>query len=364
MRILHLLYAGGTGGIEKLCKDIGLNSKTDSNVFVFVHEGGNICNEMKAEGLCIEELSFSNKDIVPLYKKLIELVKQHGIDNIVVHHSAPLMWLAVLLYMKLQKKPAKVVVYAHNNYPELISEKKIKSVIYNHLLHTCNHIIAISEYVKGSILQYCKVSEEKISVIYNGVNVADYKTERVDKAELPIRLIFVGRLIQKKGVQVLIEALSLVKDKNDYLLNIIGDGPYRSALEEQVVNLDLTENVKFLGIQRNIKEHLSEADVFVHPAIWEEGFGITIIEAMGNQLVCVAFKKGAIPEIIQNNVSGFIVEECSPNALASKLDEIKEQLSKDNLSEMRKTACKRAEMFSVSNVVEQLHILYSRINEK
>ena len=64
MRILHLLYAGDTGGVEKLCRDIGMYSGKDENFFLFVHAGGAICREMQEKGLHTEILGLDNKNIL------------------------------------------------------------------------------------------------------------------------------------------------------------------------------------------------------------------------------------------------------------------------------------------------------------
>lgn len=361
MTILNLLYAGGTGGIEKLCKDIAINSTDDRNIFVFVHEGGTICSEMKSVGAEVVELNLKNRDLIKLAKIIRKLAEDNKADCIIVHHPAPLIWIGTLLFININRGKNKVFVYAHNNYHEIVSRKRWKQNIYNLLLRKSDHVIAISEFVKNSIAKGGRINADKISVVYNGIDVADYKTEHGNICNEKIRLIYVGRLIKAKGVQVLIEAISKLPEKQKYLLTVVGNGNYRNELEQLTHQLELEQIVTFEGVQRNVHKYFSEADVFVHPAIWEEGFGITIIEAMSAGLICTAFNKGAIPEIIENGVSGFIVNECSSEALAKQLDDIRMRLKADNLTAMRKAAIDRAGQFSIENVVRQLHELYEKI---
>lgn len=360
MKILHLLYAGGTGGIEKLCKDIGLKSTQDENVFWFVHEGGNICEEMQHEKLEVIKTHYENRNIFPLYRQLKEEVTTRQIDIIVVHHPAPLLWLALHLYL-MKKERAGVIVYAHNSYGEIIKRSRKKALIYNGLLRKCGHVIAISEYVKSTFSHVRGLSSDKISVVYNGVDVTTYRTERSKTHGGAVSLLYVGRLIPEKGVDKLLHAMALMKYKESVELTVVGDGSARTELEGIVKDTDLGKQVCFAGIQRNVADYLAAADVFVHPAVWEEGFGITVVEAMSAGLVCVTFSKGALPEIIQTGVNGFIVEECSEAALAKRLDWICEEIRQNNLVDVRCNAVTRAGDFTIEVLLQELNGIYRRI---
>lgn len=360
MRVLHFLYAGDTGGIEKLCKDIGQNSHEDKNYFFFVHSGGWICNEMRTLGLPTEIMGLRNKDVVKLYQAIREYADKLDADWLVVHHPAPLIWLAMRFYL-CKKRRAKVAVYVHNTYLENVKQRWSKEIMYGSLLRKCDGVIAVSHYVKETILKHVNIPSEKITVIYNGICVQQYQTEYRSKVELPVKLIYVGRLIPQKGVQMLLQALSLVKCKTDYRLQIVGDGSYRKKLEKLTDNLGLHDIVTFEGVRQDVAVYLQNADVFVHPAVWEEGFGITIVEAMSAALVCIAYQKGAIPEIIENEHSGFIIKECDTSALAEQLEKTKARLLEDNLIEMRKAAKIRANSFSIENVIEELHQFYLKV---
>lgn len=355
MIVLHLLYAGGTGGIEKLCKDISLYSKSDRNIFAFIHEGGVICSEMKDAGAEVIELNLSNREFLKLAKRITEISNQFQTDCVVIHHPSPLIWLGTLLSLK---KKGDVIVYAHNSYLEIAAHKKWKMVLYNLLLKKSSKVIAISEFVKNSILERTGLDNNKIVVVYNGIKVSDYKCQYIKPKENIIRLIYVGRLIREKGVQVLIEAMSKLTHKNDFHLTIVGDGDYRGYLETLVQKLDLVDIVSFEGMKRNVGWYFSNGDVFVHPAIWEEGFGITIVEAMSAGLICVAFEKGAIPEIIKDNVNGFLVKICESDALALQLESIRENYNTKGMLEIRQKAIERADDFSITDIVEKLHNIY------
>lgn len=363
MKVLHLLYAGGTGGIEKLCKDIGQKSQQGENIFWFVHAGGNICDEMRDEKLEVIETRYENKDILALYRQIKEVVGKRGIDVIVLHHPAPLVWFAVLCYLK-QKRRASVMVYAHNSYEEITKRSKWKVWVYNKLLQKCDLVIAISEYVKSTFAHVNGLPSEKIAVVYNGVATDMYHTARMGIHEGAPALLYVGRLIPQKGVDYLLRAVSVMEHRKEISLTIVGDGSERENLEKLTKDLKLEQQVHFEGIQRNVADYLAASDVFVHPAIWEEGFGITVVEAMSAGLICVTFAKGALPEIIQDGQNGFIITEVTATALAQKLDVICREMARDNMLSLRENAVSRAEYFTIEKLLEELRILYDRVTKK
>lgn len=361
MRILHLEYSGNTGGIEKLCKDIGVCSSHDENYFLFVHEAGTIYEEMQAEYLNVECLYLKNKEIIKLYRYVDKYVKKYNIDVIVIHHPSPLIWLAMILYQRKRKR-AKVVTYVHNTYLEIVRNSCIKSCIYNRLLKKTDAIVAISNCVKQSVIDNVTIQKNKIKVIYNGTTFSnrDVDTEARDFHN-PIRLIYIGRLIEKKGVQFLIDAFSELIDKEKYSLTIVGDGEYREKLEGKVRKSNLSEYINFLGNQRNVNDLLSNADIFIHPAIWEEGFGITIIEAMARGKLCIASKRGAIPEIISDGVNGLLVESANAKQLAEKIKYVGEIMPKKERERIQENALRDVKRFSIDVLIENLHELYNCI---
>lgn len=354
MKVLHLEYSGKTGGIEKLCKDIGLNSKYDQHIFWFVHEGGTLYEEMVKEHLQVKCLNLKNNHITKLYHCICDYTCNSGIDVVIVHHPSPLVWLAIKLYL-CRKRRAKVIIYAHSNYNEIIGGKDYRRWIYGNLLKFCDGVIAISEYVKRSLIVNTKVQEHKVKVIYNGVVCPEQIEVGDGRFHTPIHLMYVGRLIEKKGVQVLVEAFSELAHKEKYILDIVGDGPYKSILEDQARQLNLEQNIIFHGNKRDIATRLQNTGVFIHPAICEEGFGITIIEAMSYGVICIASRKGAIPEIIKDKENGFLVEATNSSALARKIEDVCEILTDTQRERIKKNAYARSKDFSIEVLLNELH---------
>jgi len=139
------------------------------------------------------------------------------------------------------------------------------------------------------------------------------------------KILYVGGLIERKGVQYLIEAFAkLVSEYNDLNLWIVGDGPLRSFLADLVRRLKIEKNVTFFGwIPHNkIAPYFLSADVFVLPS-WNEPWGLVINEAMSvGKPIITTFGVGSCYDLVKNGVNGFIVREKSSSELYSALKKI------------------------------------------
>ena len=358
MNILHLLSTGGEGGIEILCKDIFLNSK-HNNFFCFTYRGGQIAKEMQelnAEIYIFDDIN--KKNIMKVLKSAEKIVEENNISKIIVHHSSPMSW--IIAYYLNRKYSILYYIYVHGNLSDELRLKKQKISFFRKYMYkvTCKKsdgLIAISNSVAKSIKEHLPNISNKINIIYNGVNLKQFKNSNsfIGVNKMPT-ILFVGRLINEKGVHLLIKAISELKI--DIRCLIIGDGPERKKLEELSVKLGVDKKIDFLGMRRNIAEYYKKADLFIHPAIWEEGFGITLVEAMASGLPCVAFNKGAIPEIIEDRISGFIIKEETPEALSKAIDDAINIMNEDVIlwKNMKDCAIRKAMNFDIRFMVNKL----------
>jgi glycosyltransferase involved in cell wall biosynthesis len=119
--------------------------------------------------------------------------------------------------------------------------------------------------------------------------------------ERPRDLIFVGRLVSDKGVDVLIEALSILRESGIRTqLTVAGEGPERALLEKQISKLGLRSRVEFIGKQssRELAKILNQHRILVVPSRWPEPFGIVALEAIACGCVAVGSAEGGLPEAI------------------------------------------------------------------
>lgn len=367
MNVLHILASGGTGGIETLCRDFDRYS-VHNNTYIFVRgRNGNIYLQMKANGADVIELNVAGKiNELKALRKIDEIRKDRKIDVVITHHAYPLAY-AYLIWIKKRKLPIKIIVYAHGNAVDMchVNNKKglkFRKLITNYAIQNADAIVAISESVKRSLVTFFHVEPEKIIVIYNGVDIARFALKK-NKAynESMTHFIYVGRLIKEKGVQTTLKALAHLPDHYNWLFTIVGDGDYRQTLEDLVFKINIGSKVMFLGTRTDIPRLLQNADVFIHMPEWEEGFGITIVEAMAAGLICICGDTGAVSEIINDGKDGLLVTKGNADELVKRIKGCF-MLSPADINKISSAAKERAAKFSIEVFVKKLDMMISRGN--
>ncbi|NOR70526.1 MAG: glycosyltransferase, partial [Methylomarinum sp.] len=151
---------------------------------------------------------------------------------------------------------------------------------------------------------------------------------RSNIAQNTLILLFVGRLVEKKGVSDLLTAYSLFSDdqKNKTLLWIVGDGSERKTLEEQAQSLKIKNNVTFWGKLPNeqLPNYYAAADIFIAPSITDssgdtEGQGVMLLESMASGTAIVSTNTGGISEVIDDHITGLLPPPKHPLELKSAI---------------------------------------------
>jgi glycosyltransferase involved in cell wall biosynthesis len=177
-------------------------------------------------------------------------------------------------------------------------------------------IVTVSKYSAEKIVQFYKIDEEKVLTVPNGVDTKVFrplKSLETTKKKLGLDnrpcVLFVGRLIPRKGLTYLVEAAKkVVKEFKQTLFLIVGDGPLRNYVISYLESHQLLDNFVFAG---DISDSLlpilyNIADVFILPSV-QEGQGIALLEAQATAKPVVAFDIGGVRENILDRRSGFLV---------------------------------------------------------
>lgn len=164
-------------------------------------------------------------------------------------------------------------------------------------LSTYDNIIAISEEVKESWKKY---SKDEIKVVSTGV---DYDRFCINENKMndKISLLFVGRIISRKNVDMIVRAYEKLKNEYNLELTIVGDGPDIDNVKK------ISKNVSFLGVVDNTEDYYKKADIFITPSKYGEGLQGTILEAMSCGLIVVATNT-KINKSLLSFGRGFLVE--------------------------------------------------------
>lgn len=354
--VLHLLASGDTGGIEILCRDYAVYSK-HNNIFAILWSPGIISDGMKYRGDTIIELGIQKKEYFKAIKKLCKIMYQYKVDVIIAHHASPLLHI-FLMTLKFRFRSVTTITYAHGLAEVMFRVREKHGAIFRKIvlqssLKRADCVVAVSYAVKNSLVQTFKIPESKIQVIYNGVDTERFFVRKKNVTSKTLKLIYVGRLIKDKGVQTILQALVLGRDEKDFHLSIVGDGVYREELQKLVKELGIEQKVEFLGNRNDVPELLSEANVFIHVPLLEEGFGITVIEAMACGLICICSRSGALPEIINDKVNGFLVDKGDTYGIYKCMKSICNTERKE-LESIKNEAIKKSEDFSTFKFVNAL----------
>ena len=205
-------------------------------------------------------------------------------------------------------------------------------------IQTIDHsdqVIAVSNYTKNEAISITGI--QKIITIPNFVNTTEFFPQSTSKCRNKFQLhdsdkilLSLSRLVKRKGHDIVIRAIQIVKEKIPeikYLIAGTGDNPYKKMLKQLVNDLELQSYVHFVGyIEENKKPLLYNAsDVYIMNSLDtdqkgdSEGFGITFLEANACGKPVIGTNVGGIPDALDNNVSGILVEPNDPNATAEAI---------------------------------------------
>ena len=198
-------------------------------------------------------------------------------------------------------------------------------------------VVTISSYNKSFIAGKCgQWYADKVRVIHCGVDTRVFTPpdERPHPSERPaiagLSILSIGTLYEVKGHAYLIEACRRLREQGlDFTCHLVGDGPLRETLVEQVSRAGLEEQVCFHGQlpRQEIVRMLQLADVLAVPSIptregRREGIPVVLMEAMASGVPVVASRISGIPELVEDGVSGLLVEPRQPEALAAALSSL------------------------------------------
>ena len=194
--------------------------------------------------------------------------------------------------------------------------------------------IAISEHLRGYLLERALAPADRVRVIHYGMDVTGWRFGPEDRERERARLdvghehVAVGvssRLVPEKGHADLIDAMAIATRADARLrLLVAGDGPLRAALERQAAAVLVPGSYRFLGFVDDIRAFMNGCDVFAFPTTpdFGEGFGLAALEASAAGLPIVGTAVGPIPEVVADGESGRLVPPRSPAALAQAILEL------------------------------------------
>jgi len=252
----------------------------------------------------------------------IRLVRKRRIEVIHAHWIIPQGLVAVLVSSLSRHKP-KILVTSHGG--DLFALNGIiPKLLKRFVLKRADSITVVSEAMKRKCITEFALSSDKVVVAPMGVDLQDTFVPRGTKQTR--RLVFVGRLAEKKGVDILLQAMAELANTQEFRLDVIGGGARLEFYRNEVLKLGLSESVFFHGAIANhlLVPYLQKATIGVFPFRVaedgdQEGLGLTMVEAMGCECAVVASDLPAVRDVVVDGVTGHLVENGSALSFAEKI---------------------------------------------
>ena len=363
-KIVHIFKATGVSGSENHLLTLlpELNKKFDVYVILLV-ENGNQVDELKAlleeNGITIYCVIIKHHLDFFVILKIYSLIKRIKPD--IAHTHLIHADIYGTLACRIAGVP-RIVSSKHNHDP--FRAHPIFRLTSSIVSRYHDRIVAISESLKEFLYKVEGIDKEKITVIKYGLNpeqlasVSTKSNKRLTlrtEFKIPHDYIIIGnvaRLISQKGYPYLIDAFhDLVKERFKIVLVIVGEGLLREELQNQVRYLGLEDKVFFTGYRTDAIQLMSEFDMFVFPSIWE-GFGLVLLEAMALSKPIIASNVSAIPEIVVDGETGFLVTPKDVSGLKNAMKKL--IVSPDRRKLMGEKGRKRLKSeFSVEKMVKK-----------
>jgi glycosyltransferase involved in cell wall biosynthesis len=267
--------------------------------------------------------------------------------------------------------------------------EQLDAMVIQRRVNAADLVLGASDFIAAGVRRRFPSLGQRCGHIYNGADMALF-ARPPGVSPKPKQLLFVGRLAPEKGVHILLDAFRIVLAHHpDAHLQLIGPewviprevilpacddphvteiepyfrpGKYAELLRGKISEFPsgsisfLNEGLKFI----DLVPHFHSASIFVFPSVYEEPFGMPLVEAMASATPVIATRGGAFPEIVEDGRSGLLVERSDAHALA---DSIVQLLSNpDQRTAMAQRAFERASaMFSWDRIVEDLLTKYERL---
>ena len=343
------------GGTPKKTLDLIRKSKHNCHVYVWTNSYADEFRQLFLN---------TNANIVEgnygrnLKKHISSILKIIDNNNIEIIHSQFFFGeLLVGIVRKLRPKLKVLIAFVGS-----LSPGGYKNIILKQVYKKADAFVYISNYVKREKVNVFPVLEQKNGhVIYNGTeNPVKNLLKEVSK-EKPFVFLAVSGLTVIKNIQVVIDAVKILKAQNQKNIKVLvaGDGPLMEQFQAEIREFQLEPYIELLGYHKEVGKLLMAADAFLHPC-YVEGFGIAVAEAMMAAKPIIGANAGALPELLEDKVTGLTVDPFNPEQWTNAMKQV--VMNREFAKQLGVNAKSHAENeFSVDAYVDNYDSLYESL---
>jgi glycosyltransferase involved in cell wall biosynthesis len=320
MRIAAVLWSGTVGGAETFTVDLCRAARelgAEPSV-LFVTASDPLAVRLDRSEIPHRSLGLGRgREVIRRPRALAEAVQELGPDGVILASGGYLT-----AALRLGGYRGRTVVPAHDATLEL-AELSLRDRFLRPLdrvmgFWASDVDVAVSDFVLSHLRRQRRRGD--LTRIYNGVDLVAYAEGSPHAGDDPVTIAYAGRLIDGKGVDVLLRAFALGVARRGARLLIGGDGPARPRLEALAAELGLDGAVDFTGWSSDMPSFWRACDLAVMPSdACVESFGMAAVEAMACAKPVVVTENGALPELVENGVTGLVVPRGDEGALCDAL---------------------------------------------
>lgn len=303
-----------------------------------------------------------------LASTLVDVVKNNKLDLLHVHYAIPHASSAYMARQILQKENSYVPVITtlHGTDITLVGRDKTYAPVVSFSINQSDAITAVSQNLKEETNRTFAI-EKEIEVIHNFVDVKRFSRKPIDafrKVIAPDHERIVLHASNFRKIKRISDVIRIFKNLNDVVpskLLLVGDGPERPMAESLCRELNLCDEIRFVGKQQDMEEIFAITDLFLLPSEYES-FGLSALEAMAGGAPVVATNVGGLPEIITQGENGFMADVGDTDQMAKyAIDILNDEHS---FQQYKAKARAKADQFDISRIVPQYEKLYARLYEE
>lgn len=328
-----------------------------------------------SENLFYHEVSVSNYPLfdyapyeVALASRMVDVVRFEKLDILHVHYAIPhasaaFMAKQILLTYGIY---IPVVTTLHGTDITLVGRDRTFKPVVTFSINKSDGVTAVSQNLRDNTYEFFDI-ENDIKVIPNFIDLTRFSLKAKDHFKRAIApsgekiLVHTSNFRKVKRTEDVIKIFAQVVKTIPSKLLMVGDGEERSACEQLCRDLDVCDNVRFLGKQEAIEEILSVSDLFLMPS-QSESFGLAALEAMACKVPVISSNAGGLPELNVEGVTGFLKDVGDVDGMAERAIYILED--QQRLNQFKENALARAKEFDLAKILPLYENYYVDVIEK
>lgn len=361
MRVLLIASGDLWAGAEVMVYQLacGLASVAGVELCVVLLNDERLAKELRNIGIEVHIVDESKLSFLDIIRAVSRLVAVFSPDVLHSHRYKEnlLAWLVTRSMRKVR------LVSTQHGMPEMARKNPGASarlrVWLSFRLLSCffGRTVAVSEEMRLSLLGSYGFNGKSVTVIHNGINLPANIAQRTNKR---MTIGSAGRLFPVKDFALMVDIAKFVVAQNDSVDFVLaGDGPERHMLEKKVTKNGLQDRFRFLGHQDDMDMFYKSLDVYINTSV-HEGIPMSVLEAMSHGLPVVVPKVGGFPEIVEDGISGYLIDDRNLSLFSGRCVELLSDLEKQE--QMAKAARQRViDHFSREAMSTKYYQLYQKL---